>query len=313
MNFKNLKVSAGDVFKEKLEELSQVFEQAQKKANSPKVAVIKLHGAIMSGGKQGSLNIDKLAPTIAAAFNSKAQAVALDLNCPGGSPVQSDLIAEEIRHWADKTKTPVYAFAQDVAASGGYWLACSADEIYASPSSITGSIGVIRAGFGFDKLIDKLGVERRITTRRITTEGDNKSKLDPFMPENKDDLKFIQGIQKEIHTNFKSYVKERRKGKLNGTDKKLMNGDVWTATDAKNLGIIDGVGSMRSILRDKFGEDVKLQVFSPRPSFNLLGALSGATQNSSYESIGKGAVDELFSRVDETALWSQYGLKKPSL
>lgn len=308
MNFKNLKVSAGDIFKGKIGELTEVFEQAQKKANAPKVAVIKLHGAIMSGGKQGSLNIDKLAPTIAAAFNSKAQAVALDLNCPGGSPVQSDLIAEEIRHWADKTNTPVYAFAQDVAASGGYWLACSADEIYAMPSSITGSIGVIRAGFGFDKLIDKLGIERR-----ITTEGENKSKLDPFMPENEKDVKFIQGIQKDIHSNFKSYVKDRRKGKLQGTDKKLMNGDVWTADQAKKLGIIDGVGSLRAVMRDKFGEDVRIQVFSPRPSFNLLGALSGASHQSKHESVGRGIVDELFSQVDETALWNQYGLKKPGL
>ena len=225
--------------------------------------------------------------------------------------MQSDLIAEEIRYWADKTNTPVYAFAQDVAASGGYWLACAADEIYSMPSSLTGSIGVIRAGFGFDKLIDKVGVERR-----ITTQGDNKSKLDPFMPENPKDVEFIQGIQKDIHGDFKSWVKERRGKKLKGGDKKLMNGDIWTAREAKKNGIIDGVGSMRSVMRDKLGSEVHFQPFTPRPSFNLLGMLSGggaSAHESKMVDAGRGVVDELFSQIDERALWGQYGLDKPNL
>jgi signal peptide peptidase SppA len=307
MKFDNIKTSISGRLGSLQKKLAESFEDAQKRSNAPRVAVIKLHGTIMPGGKQGTLSADRLSSTISAAFNSKADAVALDINSPGGSPVQSALIGEQIRYWADKTNTPVFSFAQDVAASGGYWLACSGDEIYAMPSSIVGSIGVISASFGFDEAIKKLGVERRIITA-----GDNKSKNDAFKPVDPKDVNHIKEIQSEIHDDFKKWVKDRRQGKLKGTDKTLMNGDVWTASKAKTNGIIDGVGSLQSVMRSKYGDNVRFVTFSPKAKFNLLGGLPFQGKEAlESKSFGREIVDELFSQIDERSLWSRYNVQKP--
>ncbi len=269
----------------------------------PKVSVIQLHGAIMSGGKAGTLSLDKLRGTIKDAFNKQAvDAVALDINSPGGSPVQSDMIGREIRYWADKKKIPVYSFVQDVAASGGYWLACAGDEIHALPSSITGSIGVISASFGFDKLIEKLGIERRVHTA-----GDNKSKMDPFMPVAEKDVEAIKDLQLSIHEDFKDWVKLRRGDKLKGADSVLMNGDFWTSSESKELGLIDGIGELQQVMREKLGEEVKFIQHQPKGLFSLSSILSGAAENG-MKAMGEAVVDHAIHRTSENALWKRFKL-----
>jgi signal peptide peptidase SppA len=277
------------------------FDKSNNSNYGPNVAVIRLHGAIGTG--RGSLTLDRMRSTIKAAFNNEAaDAVALDINSPGGSPVQSDLIGREIRYWADKKDMPVYSFVQDVAASGGYWLACAADEIYGMNSSITGSIGVISAGFGFDELIKKVGVERRIYTA-----GESKSKNDPFMPVNEDDLKKGKALREAIHDDFKDWVKTRRGEKLQANEDVLMNGDYWTSKKSKELGIIDGVGELQQVMRDKLGENTTFHYHSPRgPS--LLKRLFSRAMDNEPANIGTAAIDRTVQQVREQQLWSRYGL-----
>lgn len=220
------------------------------------IAVLRLSGVI---GKvstmQSGLTLESLNELIEKAFKiKKLKALCLIINSPGGSPVQSELIAKRIRDLAKENKIKIYSFIEDMAASGGYWLACSGDRIYALPSSVIGSIGVVSSGFGFHEAINKLGIERR-----VYTEGKNKSVLDPFQPINKDDLKIIKNLQKQVYEHFVEYVKTRRVGKLTQQDEILFNGEFWAGQTALDYGLIDGIGDMYSIMKEKFGDNIKFQ------------------------------------------------------
>ncbi|OWU85551.1 multidrug transporter [Oceanicola sp. 22II-s10i] len=219
----------------------------------PTVAVIRLHGTI-SAGPRGPINDAILGPVIERAFRKgKPAAVALAINSPGGSPVQSSLISARIRRLSAEKNVPVYAFVEDVAASGGYWLACAADEIHADDSSIVGSIGVIAASFGAHVLLARQGVERRVHTA-----GRSKSMLDPFRPENPEDVEKLQALLGDIHTSFIDHVKSRRGDKLK-PEVPLFEGDIWLARRAKELGLIDGIDHITPFMRRKFGEKVRFR------------------------------------------------------
>jgi signal peptide peptidase SppA len=222
----------------------------------PVVAVLRLSGIIgQMGGFRRGLNLASLAGPIERAFKTRrVQAVALAINSPGGSPVQATLIAKRIRSLAAEHDMPVFAFAEDVAASGGYWLACAGDEIYAEASSIIGSIGVVTSGFGFQGLLDRLGVERRLHTA-----GENKGMLDPFLDEKAEDVERLTTIQGDVHEDFKALVRDRRGKRLKGDEEELFSGAFWTGRTALELGLIDGIGDIRTIMRDRFGDDVRLR------------------------------------------------------
>ena len=265
----------------------------------PKVAVIRLSGVIADAGmKRGGISHAKLQKHIADAFDVfDLKAVALVINSPGGSPAQSTLIGDQIRKLADEKEVPVYAFVEDVAASGGYWLACAADEIYATPASIVGSIGVISASFGFQDLIGKYGVERRIYTA-----GKDKSFMDPFVEEKPGDVKRLQTLQTDMHDIFKDWVRERRGERLSGADKDIFEGQFWTAQPAIELGIIDGIGEARSFAREKFGETIKFVEFGADKG--LLQSLLGADAKLS----ASGIADDLAETLETKAMWGRYGL-----
>ncbi|MCC8467852.1 MAG: S49 family peptidase [Rickettsia endosymbiont of Eriopis connexa] len=220
------------------------------------IAVLRLSGVI---GKvstmQSGLTLESLNELIEKAFKiKKLKALCLIINSPGGSPVQSELIAKRIRDLAKENKIKIYSFIEDMAASGGYWLACSGDWIYASYSSVIGSIGVVSSGFGFHEAINTLGIERR-----VYTEGKNKAILDPFKPINKEDLKIIKDLQKQVYEHFVEYVKTRRVGKLTQQDEILFNGEFWAGQTALDYGLIDGIGDMYSVMKEKFGDNIKFQ------------------------------------------------------
>jgi signal peptide peptidase SppA len=223
--------------------------------NPPLVSVVRLAGAIGMAGR-GSLNDHALAPVLEKAFHrGKPAAVALEINSPGGSPVQSSLIGARIRRLARETEVPVIAFVEDVAASGGYWLAAAADEIWADESSVLGSIGVISAGFGVPELLARQGIERRVYTA-----GKSKSMLDPFRPENKADVARLRVLLGDIHENFIAHVKARRGGRLDsGQD--LFTGEFWLARRATELGLIDGIGHLKPKLQERFGDKVQLRPY----------------------------------------------------
>lgn len=242
----------------------------------PLVTVIRLDGAIMPGrGQFGSepLNIETLAPVIAAAFRPKRlSAVALVINCPGGSPVQSALIAKRIRDLADERSVKVYAFVEDAAVSGGYWLATAADEIYANPSSMVGSIGVIYAAFGFEEVMAKIGV-----ARRVHTAGTRKAMLDPFQPEQDDDVDKLKSLQAEIHRQFIDQVKSRRGTRLDdGRSEELFSGDVFLGDQGKELGLVDAMGDLYGTMRQKLGKKVRLvRIGGHRSIFRRFSGVSG--------------------------------------
>ncbi|CAK6515595.1 S49 family peptidase [Rickettsia helvetica] len=220
------------------------------------IAVLRLSGIIGKvSSVQSGLTLESLNELIEKAFKiKKLKALCLIINSPGGSPVQSELIAKRIRDLAKENKIKIYSFIEDMAASGGYWLACTGDLIYASYSSVIGSIGVVSSGFGFHEAINKLGIERR-----VYTEGKNKAILDPFKPINKDDLKIIKDLQKQVYEHFVDYVKTRRVGKLTQQDEILFNGEFWAGQTALDYGLIDGIGDMYSIMKEKFGDNIKFQ------------------------------------------------------
>lgn len=222
----------------------------------PHVYVLKLSGVIgHAGAFRNGISLDSLNDQIEKLFQDKeAKAVALQINSPGGSPVQSELIYNRIRHLSEEKKIPVYAFIEDVGASGGYWLSCAGDEIYASRSSVVGSIGVIASGFGFVKAIEKMGIERR-----VHTQGENKSILDPFKPEKEADIEIIHSVQKDIHNAFKDLVSTRRDGKLDEEQRdRIFSGEFWSGEQALELGLVDGIDDMYHFMRQKFGEKVKI-------------------------------------------------------
>ena len=268
------------------------------------VPVIRFTGAIgMVTPLRPGLSIAGVAGALEKAFKlSSLPAVAVIINSPGGSAVQSNLIFKRIRQLAEENDKKVYVFCEDVAASGGYFLAIAGDEIYADPSSIVGSIGVISASFGFVEAIDKLGIERRIYTA-----GRSKSTLDPFMPENPDDIARLKAIQRDIHDVFIGLVKERRAGKLKAPDDELFSGAFWAGPKAWDLGLIDGIADVRSKMRERFGTDVKLQVVEVQKSgfFSRFRRLVPATGEGPG---GLAFADDLVSAVETRALWSRFGL-----
>lgn len=247
----------------KLEQLFSLLPIIGSGASKPVVAVLRLSGVIgkVSSIKSG-ITIESLHELIDKAFEIKnLEALCLSINSPGGSPVQSELISKRIRLLAQEKKIPIYSFVEDVAASGGYWLACIGDQIYASRSSIIGSIGVISASFGFPAAIDKLGIERR-----VYAEGKNKSILDPFQPVQKEDIKIIKHLQKQIHQHFIDYVKERRVGKLTQEDDILFNGEFWSGQTAVDFGLIDGIDDTYSFIKKKYG-DVTIKYVANKQSW----------------------------------------------
>ena len=263
----------------------------------PVVAVVRLAGVIGSLGPwRGGLSLAGLAPTLERAFAIRGiKAIALAINSPGGSPVQSSLIAGRIRALATEKKVPVFAFAEDVAASGGYWLATAGDEIYADESSIVGSIGVISAGFGFQEVLERIGVERRVHTA-----GSRKSMLDPFRPESPEDVARLEALQREIHDSFKAQVRERRGARLKTDDEILFSGEFWSGKRALELGLIDGIGDMRSILRARFGDKVRLRVIGGQRGWLMRRfRLTAAPEDWARDLIGA---------VEERALWARFGL-----
>ncbi|OCW55577.1 S49 family peptidase [Hoeflea olei] len=267
------------------------------------IPVVRLSGAIMSGGNQfrPNLNIATAAPLLARAFDDKkAPAVAIMLNSPGGSPVQSRLIYKRIRDLAEEKNKKVLVFVEDVAASGGYMIACAGDEIFADPSSVVGSIGVISAGFGFTGLIDKIGVERRVYTA-----GENKSLLDPFKPEKAEDVARLKELQLEIHKVFIDLVKQSRGARLKD-DPELFTGQFWTGIRGKELGLVDDLGDLRSTLRARYGDKVKLRLVSPQRGF-LGRRVPGVAAGLSAGALA-GIAEAGLNVIDERALWARYGL-----
>ncbi len=227
-----------------------------RRANWPaRVAVVRLAGVIGDvGALRRGLTLSGVAQALERAFSMPGiSAVAIVVNSPGGSPVQSALIARRIRDLAEENEHTVYAFCEDAAASGGYWLACAADEIYAVESSIVGSIGVVSAGFGFPEFIRQYGVERR-----VHASGERKVILDPFQEEDPEDVAHLESLQAEIHEGFKEMVRERRHGRLNADEATLFDGTFWTGKRAYELGLVDGLGEARSILRGIYGDRTKL-------------------------------------------------------
>ncbi len=256
--------------------------------SDPMVAVIRLHGTISTGAR-GQLNDITLAPQIEKAFRrGKPKAVALSINSPGGSPVQSSLIAARIRRLADEKEIPVFAFVEDAAASGGYWLACAGDRIFADRSSIIGSIGVVLAYFGFQDFIRKYGIERRIHTA-----GDNKSQLDPFRPEDPEDVARITAISNDIHKTFIDHVRTARGDRL-AEDERLFNGEFWTADTARELGLIDGIGHLVPVMKAEYGDKVRFAVYGPRKSL--------------FQRFGARVALDALDAVEERAHWARLGL-----
>jgi serine protease SohB len=279
---------------------------ARFRADIPIVPVVRLSGVIGAAVPlRPGLMLSSLTRTLERAFAVRnARAVALVLNSPGGSPTQSHLIFRRIRQLAEENEIPVLAFIEDVGASGGYMLACAGDEIIADIFSIVGSIGVVGGTFGFPKLMNKLGIERRVYTA-----GERKVMLDPFLPEKPDDVKRIKAIQKDIHEHFIALVKERRVGKLNGADKTLFSGEFWTAPAAIELGLIDGIGDLRSYLRERFGEKVRMPVISTeRRLFGF--RLPGASALERLDALTRdgGLTADAISALEARALWGRYGL-----
>ena len=268
------------------------------KNNTPIINVIRMNGVIASGSKfpgSSNLSLESLEKQIERAFSGKKIAgVALIINTPGGSPVQSALISERIVELSSKNNIPVFAFVEDVAASGGYWLACSADEIFVMPASIVGSIGVISAGFGFVEVIKKIGVERRVFSK-----GENKGMLDPFQPQNSEDVKVITDLQEEIHNQFKEWVSKRRGNRL---DKEIIHKEgifeakIFSGVKACEIGLADSIGELKQVMRERFDEKVIFKEISGRKK---LGQRLGLSSSKYYKVI---------DYIEEKIAFARYGL-----
>ena len=258
------------------------------------VAVVRLHGVITPSPSplaRGAINLAATESALTRAFgHDRLKAVALLVNSPGGAPTQSGLVAERIRQLADEKGVPVLAFCEDVAASGGYWLACAADEIYAHRTSMVGSIGVISGGFGFPGLLERFGIERRLHTA-----GANKSRLDPFSPEKPEDVEWLKKMHTQLHELFVTWVKERRGDRLADSED-LFTGDVWLGAKAVELGLVDGLGSLRQIVTERF-PDAEISVAEPkRPLLARLGLGAPA------------AASAVLDAVSQKVAWSRFGL-----
>jgi signal peptide peptidase SppA len=270
------------------------------------VPVVRLSGVIGAVTPlRPGMSLTGVAKTLERAFATRnAKAVALMINSPGGSPVQSRQIYLRIRQLAAEKKLPVLVFVEDVAASGGYMIACAGDEIFCDPSSILGSIGVVGGAFGFQDLIKKIGVERRLYTA-----GEHKAMLDPFLPENPEDVARVKALQREIHAIFIALVKQSRGGRLKGADHVLFTGEYWAGETSVSLGLADAIGDLRSTLRARYGDKVLTPVIAPATGMlsNLLGRRSaGAGTLTSLDGIA-GLPDELISALETRAIWAKFG------
>ncbi|WP_455475787.1 S49 family peptidase [Bartonella sp. B17] len=269
-------------------------------SSKPEIPVVRLHGAIMDSASliARTLSLSRCANLLDKAFaHKKSPVVAIIINSPGGSPVQSRLIFKRIRDLAKEKNKQVLVFIEDVAASGGYMIACAGDEIFADPSSVVGSIGVVSASFGFPELLKKIGVERRVYTA-----GKNKVVLDPFQPEKKTGIEHLKSLQLEVHQTFIDLVKERRGEKLSD-DPDIFTGMFWSGMKGVELGLVDGLNDVRSVIKERFGHDAKLRLITPPKS--LVGSKfpSGVTVNAIHT-----AVDSAMMIAEERALWQRYGL-----
>jgi signal peptide peptidase SppA len=272
----------------------------------PVVPVVRLSGVIGAVTPlRPGMSLAGVARTLERAFAMKnARAVALVINSPGGSPVQSRQIYLRIRQLAAEKKLPVLVFVEDVAASGGYMIACAGDEIFCDPSSILGSIGVVGGSFGFQDLIKKIGVERRLYTA-----GEHKAMLDPFLPENPDDVARVKALQREIHAIFIALVKQSRGARLKAADDILFTGEYWAGETSVSLGLADAVGDLRSILRTRYGDKVLTPVIAPATGMlsGLLGRRSaGAGALGQLDGLA-GLPDELISALETRAIWAKFG------
>lgn len=258
------------------------------------IPVVRLHGVIAAEQRQGRLNISTVAPLLQRAFAIKsAPAVAIIVNSPGGSPVQSRLIAKRIRDLADEHHKPVLVFVEDAAASGGYFIAVAGDEIIVDPSSIIGSVGVIMAGFGFVGALEKLGVERRVHTA-----GNNKSTLDPFLPQKKSDIERIKQVETDIHNVFIEVVKSRRGQRLQAADAVLFTGEWWTGMRGVELGLADAIGDMHETLHNRYGPHLNLKMIEPKRSWFGIPRLGFAA----------GLSGDISATIEDRALWARFGL-----
>jgi serine protease SohB len=264
----------------------------------PVVAVLRFHGVIAPRGPR-TLSLAEKAEAIERAFALKrVAAVALLINSPGGSPVQSALLHRRIRQLAAEKNVPVLAFTEDVAASGGYWLACAGDEIWAEETSIVGSIGVVTATFGFNEAIRRLGVERRLYTA-----GERKRLLDPFLEEDPEGVSRLKAVQEDMHASFKELVRSRRGGRLAADDATLFNGDIWTGRTALKLGLVDGIGELRGVLRARFGDRVRLRGVEPRRRRRWLPSIPLRARRDPLDLVG-----DLLALIEERLVWARFGL-----
>jgi len=287
-------------------EIMKSFLPASWVKSGPLVPVLRFTGPIgMSMPLRPGLTLATSASAIDKAFSMRgAKAVAIQINSPGGSAVQSTLLYKRLRALAEEKELKVYVFAEDVAASGGYMLALAGDEIYADASSIVGSIGVISATFGFPGLMEKIGVQRRVYTA-----GSNKDTLDPFLPEKPSDVKRIKAIQQDVHQAFIDMVKTRRGDKLGKPDKELFTGEFWSGKEAVSLGLIDGLSDLRSKMREVYGDDVRFKLVTPSKSwFRRRPGVSGDSGAFDFDFSPGGLAADLISAVEARALWSRFGL-----
>jgi len=268
----------------------------------PLVPVVRLAGVIgFSTPLKPGLTLAGRARALDRAFGMRnAKAVALVINSPGGSAVQSHLIFRRIRQLAAEKNVPVIAFVEDVAASGGYMIACAGDEIVCDPSSIVGSIGVVGSSFGFHEALNKLGIERRVYTA-----GEKKVMLDPFLPEKPEDVAHIKALQREIHETFIGLVKERRSSRLTGPENTVFSGEYWSAKTALGYGLIDRLGDLRSFLRERYGEDVLTPLVSPERGF-FGRRVPGVGADELLQA--PGLAENLLSAIEARAMWARYGL-----
>jgi signal peptide peptidase SppA len=264
----------------------------------PVVAVIKLHGVITPTPTplgRGTINLNAVESALTRAFDhDRLVAVAVAVNSPGGAPTQSALVAERIRQLAARKKVPVIAFCEDVAASGGYWLACAADEIFAHSTSLVGSIGVVSAGFGLPGLLERVGVERRVHTA-----GTNKVRLDPFQTEKPEDVEWLVGLQGQLHEQFVAWVTERRGDRLSKKHDDLFTGEIFTGAAAVERGLVDGLGTLRGVISERY-PDAEIAIAEPRrPLLARLGVGGGAAA---------GLVGAAITAIEQRASWSRFGL-----
>jgi signal peptide peptidase SppA len=272
----------------------------------PVVAVVKLHGVISPAASpigRGSINLGAVESALARAFHhDRLVAVALAVNSPGGAATQSAMVAERIRGLAAENRVPVLGFCEDVAASGGYWLACAADEIYAHATSLVGSIGVVSAGFGVAGLLERFGVERRVHTA-----GTRKVRLDPFRPETQEDVAWLAGLQGELHDQFVAWVRERRGDKLTGATDDLFSGEIWTGAKAVELGLVDGLGTLRGVLDERY-PDAHVVSVEPRRSVLARLGVGGAAARLGLTGAPGDQLLAVLDLLEQRATWSRFGL-----